>query len=50
MVLPVFAMKATFVKPPKASLGAMDIIRLCDVIYGGVLVKDYAVYKKWIND
>ena len=28
----------------------MDIMKLAGVIVGGVLVKDYAVYKKWINE
>ena len=45
-----FALKASNVKPPKPSLDAMDIIKLTDGICGGVLVKDYAVYKKWINE
>ena len=34
----------------KACLDAMDIMKLAGGIVGGVLVKDYAVYKKWIND
>ena len=39
------------VKPPKTSkLDAMDIMALAGGICGGVLVKDYAVYKKWINE
>ena len=37
------------VKPPKASLDAMDILKLTGGVFGGVLLKDYAVYKKWIN-
>ena len=44
-----YGLKAANVKPPKASLDAMDILKLggiCRV----VLVKDYAVYKKWINE
>ena len=45
-----FALKAANVKPPKASLDAMDIIKLAGGICGGVLVKDYAVYKQWINE
>ena len=45
-----FALKTASVKPPKTSLDAMDIIRLTGGICGGVLVKDYAVYKKWINE
>ena len=44
-----FGLKVEKVKPPKASLDAMDILRLTGGICGGVLVKDYAVYKKWIN-
>ena len=35
---------------PKASLDAMDIMKLAGKIMGGVLVKDYAVYKKCINE
>ena len=38
-----FALKAANVKPPKASLYAMDIIKLAGGICGGMLVKDYAV-------
>ena len=45
-----FAVKAANVKPPKASLDAMDIMKLAGGICGGVLVKDYAVYRKWINE
>ena len=45
-----FALRAAYFKPPKASLDAMDIIKLAGGICGGVLVKDYAVYKKWINE
>ena len=45
-----FALKTASVKPPKTSLDAMDIIRLTGGICRGVLVKDYAVYKKWINE
>ena len=41
--------KVANVNPPKASMDAMDIMKLADGICGGVLVKDYAVYKKWIN-
>ena len=43
-------LKAANVKPPKASLDAMDIKKLAGGIVGGVLFKDYAVYKKWINE
>ena len=45
-----FALKAANVKPPKASLDAMDLLKLTGGICGGVLMKDYAVYKKWINE
>ena len=45
-----FALKAANLKPPKASLDVMDIMKLADGIWGGALVKDYAVYKKWINE
>ena len=44
-----FALKAANIKPPKVSLDAMDIMRLAGGIYGGVLVKDYVVYKTWIS-
>ena len=44
-----YVLKATNVKPPKAFLDAMDITKLADGIVGGVLAKDYAVYKKWIK-
>ena len=45
-----FALKAANGKQPKASLDAMDIMKLACGICGGVLVKDYAFYKKWINE
>ena len=45
-----YILKAANVKPPKASLDAMDIIKLAGGIVGGVLIKDYAVYKKWIKE
>ena len=41
-----FEQEAASIKPPKASLDAMDIMKLAGGIWGGVLVKDYAVYKK----
>ena len=44
-----FALKAANVKPPKASLHAMDIMKLDGRICGEVLVKDYVVYQKWIT-
>ena len=42
-------LKAANLKPPKALLDAMDIIKFAGGAVGGVLVKDYAVYKKWIK-
>ena len=45
-----YGLKVANVKSPKASLGAMDILKPAGGICGGVLVKDYAVYKKWINE
>ena len=45
-----FALKTANLKPPKASLDAMDIMKLAGGIWGGVLVKDYAVYKKRVNE
>ena len=41
-----FALKAANVKPLKASLDAMDIMKLVSGICGGVVMKDYAFYKK----
>ena len=38
-----FGLKAANAKPPKASLDAMDILKLAHGNCGGVLVKDYAV-------
>ena len=45
-----YGLKAANVKPPKASLDAMDIMKLAGGICGGILVKDCAVYKKCINE
>ena len=44
-----YVLKAANIKPRKASLDAMDIIKLAGGIVGGVLAKDHAVYKKWIK-
>ena len=44
-----FGLKMVNLKLPKTSLDAVDILKLAIGICGGVLVKDYAVYKKWIN-
>ena len=44
------ALKAANVKPPKAFLDTMDMIKLAGGIVGGALVRDYAVYKKWIKE
>ena len=38
-------LKATNIRPPKASLDAMNVMKLACGICGGMLVKDYAVYK-----
>ena len=43
-----FRLKAAGIKLP--SLHARFIIKLAGGICAGVLVKDYAVYKKWINE
>ena len=45
-----FALKTAKVKPPKASLDAMDIMKHDGGIVGGILVMDYGVYKKWIKE
>ena len=45
-----YGLKAANVKLPKASLDAMDIMKLAGGICGGMLVKDCAVYKKCINE
>ena len=45
-----FRLKAVGVKLLKASLNAMDIMTLTGLICGETLMKDYAVYKKWINE
>ena len=33
---------------PKAALGASDIIKLSGGVITGALLKEYAVYKKWL--
>ena len=45
-----FALKAASVKPSQVSLDVMDIMKLTGEICGGVLLKDYTVHKKWINE
>ena len=40
-----YALETANVKLPKASKDAMDIMKVSNEIVGGVLVKDYAVYK-----
>ena len=45
-----YVLKAANVKPLKASMDAIDIMKLAGGIVGGVLVKDYAVYKRWIKE
>ena len=44
-----FALNAVNINPPKASLDTIDIMKFAGGICG-VLVKDYAVYKKWMNE
>ena len=39
-----YALTAANVKPPKASLDVMDIMKLAGGIVGGVLAKGYTVY------
>ena len=41
-----YALEAANIKLPKASMDAMEIIKLAGSICGGVLLKDYALYKK----
>ena len=45
-----FGLKVANVKSPKVSMDAIDILKLTRWICGGVLMKDYAVCKKWINE
>ena len=45
-----YGLKVANVKPRKESIDAMGILKLTGGICWGVLVKDYAVYKKWINE
>ena len=45
-----FSLKAANIKPPKASLDAMDIMKLAGGICGRGLVKDYGLYRKWIKE
>ena len=43
-----FGLKAASVKLP--SLDAMFIIKLAGRTVGGAFIKDYVVFKKWINE
>ena len=45
-----YVLKVPIIKSLMASLDAMYIMKLAGGIVGGVLVKDYAVYKKWIKE
>ena len=45
-----YTLKAANAEPPKVSLDAMDVMKLVGGIVGGVLVKDYVVYKKCMKD
>ena len=42
--------KVANVKTPKSSSDAMNIIKLAGGICGGVLIQDYALYKKWLSE
>ena len=37
-------------QPPTAKLDGMDILKLFGGIALGCLAKDYAIYKKWIDE
>ena len=43
-------LKAVNVKSAKTPLDAMHVMKLASTICGGVLVKDYVVYKKWSSE
>ena len=43
-----FGVKVSNIKLP--SLDAMFVVKLAGETVDGVLVKDYTVYKKWINE
>ena len=45
-----FTLKTVNVKLPKAPLGAMNVMKLAGGVCGGVLIKNYAVYRKWIKE
>ena len=45
-----YALKAANIKSPKASMDTIDIMKLAGGIVDDILVKDYAVYKKWIEE
>ena len=45
-----FGLNSASVKPLGESLGAMDIVKITGGICGGVSAKNYAVYRKWIDE
>ena len=45
-----YGLKAMKIKPPTASLDPSDVFKLAGGICLGTLAKDYAVYKKWIDE
>ena len=45
-----YVLKVANIKSPKASLDVMGIMKIASGIVGGVLIKDYAVYRKCINE
>ena len=44
-----FLLNVVNIKPPKASLKVMNIMKVGGGIRGGVFVKGYAVCNKWIS-
>ena len=49
-LLTFYTLKALKIKPPTASLDPMDAFKLAGGICLATLAKDYAVYKKWIDE
>ena len=49
-LLTFYTLKALKIKPPTASLDPTDALKFAGGICLGTLAKDYAVYKKWIDE
>ena len=49
-LLAFYTLKALKIKAPSPSLDPTDALKLAGGICLGTLVKDYAVYKKWIDE